>query len=784
MTLAVCACLATGLTYAERRPVFEGELPESDWIVRQTNEFKQRHPGRNFYAIGIEADGPAGVWNPRTLRKLAALSEEAARIPGALPNVQSLSTWDHVVAVDDAVHVEPLMAAPPTEAAAIDRLRAIVQGERLLHGRLVSPDGKMALVRVTFAEDARQSEVHAGLERLRSRFDGPERIAIFGRHHLNEEIDFAVGTHIGVLLPISIVLLLMFQYLCFGRWQAVWATGSLIGLTVVSYLGAMGLLEIPQSVVSSTVPVVLVVVLGSYVVHYLDRVYREAPHRSWPDAVQTALVHTGPPVALAAATTAAGFGSLLVFDIYSVREFGLLAASGVVIGGVLWLVWMPAALLVFAHEAPREHWWGRAGYLSLIARTADLAAHVAVERRTPVRIVTGVVVGLSVIGLLQLRAGSNPPEFFPDGHRVREGFERLLEHFGGDGFLSISIEAPAGTDAYDPEFLQRVAAFEDGTASVDRVRYASSVTSTVLARMHRKMNGDDPTHEHVPENRRLVAQYLELYRWDAPDTLAEMIEDADPPRHVAVDLFANVNDSSAIADAITELRGQLDEHFAGETQGRAIFGGEWVLWTALNRYIVRGKMLNMAAAVVLVGLFCLLGLRSGRAALAAVLPATLAALVVFGVMGAMGIRLDLASCVITSIVIGVGVDFAVHFLMRQREVAIAAGPDADPAIVSADAVRLSAPPILFDTLSNAVAFSVCILSPLTPVRDFGWLICLSMLACAAATLTLLPGVAAPRAARTPVLVLPVRTPSDPDRDRAERPGHPPAPDPRTPATAR
>jgi predicted RND superfamily exporter protein len=524
----------------------------------------------------------------------------------------------------------------------------------------------------------------------------------------------------------------------------------------------------------------LVVVLGSYVVHYLDRVYREAVHRPWPDAVRAGLVHTGPPVSLAAATTIAGFGSLAVFDIYSVREFGILAAAGVVIAGVLWAVWMPTALLVFARSAPPERRWGRAGYLRAVAGISDAAAEIAVHRRVQVRFATIAILGVSLVGVAQLRAGSNPPEFFPAGHRVRDDFQRLLEHFGGDGFLFVSIEAPADTDAYEPAFLQRVAAFERDAARVDRVSYATSVASTVLARMHRKMHGDDPASEQVPGNRRLVAQYLELYRWDAPDTLAEMIEDADPPRHVAVDLFANVNDSAAIARAVTELRGQLDRHFTDGADGRAIFGGEWVLWTALNRYIVRGKILNVVSAVVLVALFCLLGLRSLRTAAVPVLPATLAAVFVFGVMGALDIRLDLASCVITSIVIGQGADFAVHLLMRHREVAEARGPDADWQDTAAEAVRLAGPPILFNALSNAVAFGVFTLSPLTPVRDFGWLICLSMVACATTTLTLLPGLMGARAVRSPVRVVLTLPGEDEGDERIDLP----APGPRPPAPHR
>ena len=157
----------------------------------------------------------------------------------------------------------------------------------------------------------------------------------------------------------------------------------------------------------------------------------------------------------------------------------------------------------------------------------------------------------------------------------------------------------------------------------------------------------------------------------------------------------------------------------------------------------------------------------------------LTAVLVFGVMGALGIRLDLASCVITSIVIGQGADFAVHLLMRRREIAGARGPDADWQHTAAEAVNQAGPPILFNALSNAVAFGVFTLSPLTPVRDFGWLICLSMASCATITLTLLPGLMGTRAVRGQWHAIPVLT--VPGADDGDERIEPPAPGPQPPA---
>jgi predicted RND superfamily exporter protein len=350
--------------------------------------------------------------------------------------------------------------------------------------------------------------------------------------------------------------------------------------------------------------------------------------------------------------------------------------------------------------------------------------------------VTGVV---ALFGLTKLGVGSNPAEFFPAGHPFRAGFERLLAHFGGDGFLFVDVSAPEGKTIFDPAFLERVAAFQRDAAGVPGIAWASSVADRVIMRSHRVMNGDDPAYERVPETAALASAYTEVFRWSAPETLSEMTEDVDSPKRLVIDVFADVNDSAQIAEMVASLRALAAKHFPTENEGRAIFGGEWVLWIAQQHYIVVGKIWNVISSVPMVGLVCLWQLRSLSGAVLSVLPAGFAALMVLGLMGIIGIRLDLASGVITAIVIGVGADFAIHFILRHREVTAEAGPAADPQRIREESVRLSAPPILNDAYSNIISFAVCAASPLVPVREFGYLICLSMFASATSALALLPG---------------------------------------------
>ena len=738
LVFATC-CTAMGLPYSKSRPLLEGELPDTDPRVRQAREFADLHPDRNHYAIGIESTHPDGIWRFETLEKLIALTEGAAQLPGVSSTVQSLSSWNHISATEEVLTVEPLMPTVPETPAELALLRDRVRDDPLLMGRLVSRDEKMSLIRVAFGRETTGASIHRSLESLRSRYEGPERIVVFGTKHLNREIDLAMEAHLSVLLPVALAGLLLLIYGSFGHLRSVVATASLVAIVIANFLGLTGLLRIPKTVLSSVVPVLLLVVLSSSAIHLLLRIESEAKNRAWKEAIRTSLRTTGPPIALAALTSSAGFATLSAFEIYSVREFGILCSLGVALSGLMTLLWLPCLMLVLG-PPPRMERSSRFPVLHWMRRLSSGAAHVSGIAPRALYVPCSILVLLIGLGTFQIQTGSNPAEFFPSDHRARADFEHLLERFEADGYFYLQISAPEGRDIFDPEFLERVDALQQSLRALPGVALASSISDTVVQRMNRVLNADQPRFERIPQSRNAIAQMVELFRWDAPETLAEMVESADPPRFLIVDVFSDVSDSAGLEDLIRSARSRIDAHFPSAQTGSVLLGGDSVRWSAQSRYLVRGKILSLFTSLVLVVLICRGVLSSWRAAILAAVPTGLGAAALFGAMGSLGIRLDLASCVITSIVVGIGVDFALHFLFRLREIEAQAAPFTarTTKALREQAIRASGPAILLDVASNCIAFGVFIASPLLPIRHFGWLICISMVSCAAATLLILP----------------------------------------------
>jgi predicted RND superfamily exporter protein len=124
--------------------------------------------------------------------------------------------------------------------------------------------------------------------------------------------------------------------------------------------------------------------------------------------------------------------------------------------------------------------------------------------------------------------------------------------------------------------------------------------------------------------------------------------------------------------------------------------------------------------------------RSAPLGLITAVPIALATAVNFGVLGWFGIALGVTTAMCSSVGIGIGVDFAIHFVSRYRR-ALAQGETPDAALHTTVASAGTA--ILYNALVIVAGFLVMVSSGFMPNRTFGWLVSLAMIVCFTATVT-------------------------------------------------
>jgi predicted RND superfamily exporter protein len=253
-----------------------------------------------------------------------------------------------------------------------------------------------------------------------------------------------------------------------------------------------------------------------------------------------------------------------------------------------------------------------------------------------------------------------------------------------------------------------------------------------VKRMNAAMNADDPKALRVPATRNLVSQYLLLY------SMSGSVEDfdglIDPSHRICVLRVYVKNDSTRFANQmIARLRERLRGAFPSGI--RVQITGSLASSEAMNEVMVQGKLLNILQITAIILVISSMTLRSITAGILVAIPLALAVLTNFGVMGALGVPLDIGTSTISAMAVGIGADYAIYFLFRLRE-ELAAGLQLDEALERT--LETSGRAILFVSSAIAAGYLTLCFSGFAYHIRLGTLVALAMAVSSVASLTLLP----------------------------------------------
>jgi predicted RND superfamily exporter protein len=153
--------------------------------------------------------------------------------------------------------------------------------------------------------------------------------------------------------------------------------------------------------------------------------------------------------------------------------------------------------------------------------------------------------------------------------------------------------------------------------------------------------------------------------------------------------------------------------------------------------VVKGQIKSLAFAIIIVFILLTMVFRSAKAGILSSLPLSIAILVLFGLMGILGIDLDIATALISSIMIGVGIDYTIHFLWRFK-VERARGIDHKEA--AHITLCTTGRGIIFNAVSVIVGFLALSISNFEPMRFFSALVVISIATCLISALLLVPSI--------------------------------------------
>ncbi|MFH1532246.1 MAG: MMPL family transporter [Pseudomonadota bacterium] len=704
-------------------------------------------------AIVVALDGGEGL-TPALITLTRDLTDALSE---RYDDVLSVTSTDTIEVRGTTLTPVPLVEDGPVDAGTITRLVERLDAWPVYKGMVVSDDGRVPAILLKVRMSIPVEEKDALLVDVRRIVDErvaasglDVRVVIAGEPVLTTEIGNRIHHDLGDLSPLALAVVIFMLLITLRSVGGVVGPTLTVVLGVAATFGLMGLAKRPVMTVTSAIPVFMVAIGSAYGIHIVSH-FRQAlgPGVRRRDAVAKALESVGGAVLVAAVTTMAGFLSLGVSEVVPVRDFGIFLSFGVGMALLASLGLVPLVLLIGRPGRAASPVGGASGPDSrdgLLARfLAALAGGSARRRWIVAALALALAGGMTASAAVWLRVDVDSVSLFPEDSEMWQADHYFGERFGGTHTLSVVVNGPGPRSMLEPAALEFLAQLQARLEEEPEVGKTVSMAD-FIRRMHQVMSRDDPAMYRIPDDRRRVADYIQLYEMSGdPEDFSDVVDFDYATAHLLV------QSKTGAATAARRLSDIVEAFAAAQLPPGydLALAGTMIRYEVVNDYVVQGQLVSLGISLVLVflmvgGLFVSRGAswpagrnlaRAVSAGALTLVPILVAVAMNFGIMALVDVPLDIGTVLIAACAVGIGIDYSVHFLLRYEDERT--GGLATEAAIRA-AARATGRPILFNALAVSAGFLTLMGSDFLSLQSLAWLTALTMVVTSFAALTLIP----------------------------------------------
>ena len=712
---------------------FANYLNRGDPAVIAADQAKARFGSQIRTIVAIE--DPQGVFRAETLALVEALETALEDLPEVKDMVGPLSAQ---VIRGSETSIQIRSAAPkgvaPQTAEEIEAYRDLVLSDSTLLNYVVSPTQKALAIyleqdpsidMVTFAAAV---EAVVGAHKTEG-----ITFSIAGLPYANLTLQRSMKRDLQVFLPLVILIIVGVLFVSFRWTWGILIPFAVVSLSVLWVLGLMAMTDIPITVLSFILPVLLMAIGIADGIHVLSR-YREElrRRRDKTDAILETMKAMKRPVVLTSLTTAVGFLSLLYAYMVPQRTFGLFTAIGILIAMILSLLLIPAILQVVKPptlKAATSH--GRmATVLGAIVRWA-------IRARAGVLIGALVLSGVFAAGIPLLQIETSQRAYLGGRHPAVLSMDRLDELFSGSNQVMIEVDSGVRDGLKNPDLLNEMVALEN-FLTTHGVNKTMSLT-LVVREMNQRFHADDPDFYVIPDDQSTIAQLLLLFSMQGGSLGSLSLSDFSAGEVMGFHALKTGKEQIALVDDVSDY---LDTHFEGLDVQMV---GPTRIQASMFTSIARSQLTSLLTSILAAGIIVIVLMRSFSAGIVSMIPLLFTVLFNFGVMAFAGKSLDIATLMISSITIGIGIDYGIHFIERYREERVEVQTRAQALVRAAQTTGTG---IVYNAIALALGFGVMMLSAFQGLQNFGFLIAMTMIVSACGAFVVIPSLLAGKQKKT------------------------------------
>ena len=705
-------------------------LPKGDPTVKLFNYIGKQYAGSSLALVVLETDD---IFNKKTIEQISNLTSKFKLIDG-VSYVTSLANVLDIKKVDDWVEIRRLIDEYnlPVSDEELHKLKNYTLSKDMYRGKLVSNDSKATLIICRLNDVVDDMKTVKMIKETIKEVKPEEKVYYGGFPFLMTDIADVILNDLKFLVPIVGLLIVIILFFSFRTLKGVILPVLSVLISTIWTIGIMSALKIPLTIVSNVIPVILIAVGSAYSIHVVSR-FNEEDNTEGDrlERFKEALSKVGIPVFLAAVTTIAGFTSF-VFGSYltMIREFGIFTSLGVLFALINSITFVPAILstepLRKKRESKEKEQKKTDEYKRrdlVVSKLINGIINFILKNKKAIVIVGVLIVIINLIGIPRIQRKVDIIDYFRAGSNIRLTEEVLNNKFGGSTTIQVLVKG----DILAPAVLAEMKRLERFLESKENVNHPQSVADFIEEMSYVIGEG-----RIIPDSREKVVNLW--FFLEGQEIMEQMVNSDKTEAIIQATIESGLN-----TEKVSKLVEDIESYIEERNSSLVTFAltGMPSIHRSLDISIKQSQIQSLIIAVVLVFILIFFMLRSFVGGLIGLIPIGFALTVIFGFMGLSGIPLDIATVLVGSISIGVGIDYSIHFLSRFRQ--------EQKKCKSVNktlrkTMETTGKAILINVLTVMMGFLVLVFADIVPLKRFGILAAITMLSSGFGAIILLPAI--------------------------------------------
>ena len=673
-----------------------------------------------FIAFGKEGKN---IFNKEALSQLWDVTRALEKIK-EIEKVNSISNIPKILSNDGFLEIEDLQKNRKLSEHTTEDIANYVNANSTIKNRMVSKNEDYFNIIIQPSPNVshdilRHRVVQVGDSLLSMNYD----IHYGGTAYITGSVPTMIKKDISTLIFIGLGLMCGILILNIRNVFSVFLIFSIIIQSLIVMAGVMGWITYYTgskyfyfTIINSSMPIILLTIANSDGVHFVTRFFKEM--RSGKDtrqAISASIDKLLMPIFLTSITTISAFLALYFAPINQLLGYGVCLSIGILYAFILSVTFLPAAIS-FKKWNPESISISRESILEKTIRNIGV-----VIISNPVKILKTGLIGFS--GLMFVKVDVNIANFFKKGTEFRKSIDFIDEQMAGTMDFRVRVEG----DVKDPGVLYEIEQLQKALKENPSINATYSIADAVK-QMHFTLMDNNPEFNTIPKNGNKISNLLAMYSMSGDsDDLASIVD-----YNYNTSLITALS-SVMSTDQIISFVDHIQSHVNNlEIIDRVSITGIGVVIRDLIYLVIESSIISLVASLFGICFITSLFFKSMAWGMLSIIPLLSAIIINFGLMGFSGIYLSHVTALLSSVIIGVGVDFSIHYIYHFKANRVKDKSDKN----STETFNEVGYPIVLDSASN-MSFGALIFSNFIPVQFVGGLMVFAMLATSVGTLTLL-----------------------------------------------